>query len=713
MAENTTYTESAEERKRRLSDKAEELKLAKEQLKIEQAIAEKLNDKNRLSVANLDTIKVELEALRKENDLRAINEETTETILKKVEELKDKYGDILQEYGSSAEILANIDSVYAKINKRASDLDGYVKKSDDHWNSIAGHMGMGRNFVDGFAKSATEMAEKMKSNKDYAMAMKNSFHKTFNLSRAMTSVFLAIAQSTAKIAMQADQIASAFATATGFGNKYREEIINAGQSHRDLGIGIKQSGEAFQTLLLGTANFVNLSQKARKTITMQSAGLSRLGVDLATQTEMINYFNLALGMNAQESMNATQRISMMGAELGISASKMSKDFSASMKTLAVYGKNSITVFEGLSTAAKSAGVEVGSLLALADKFDTFAGAAETTAKLNALLGTQLSASNMLLATEDKRLETLINTVQANGVAFKDMDRFQKKAVAAAAGITDMNEAQKIFEMNMGQYKAHRKEMEDTEASQRRIEEAIKATIPLQEMLTIAFSELAVALTPVLEKLRWFMGHVVKILEVTPEWVKTLIAITGGLFAMKTVLMPLVGLLGAFAGAATVAAPAAAPLSIAIAEIGAAIAAAAPGIAVLVIALGALGAAYALITSQKARMVEAEAAESEAFSRTIQGLQNLGSATSDLQAIRTELSSFGDIDINARATLTNLALISAGRAAEQGTARIIESREVVIDNQLENVLNNQVVVNLDRNALTSLLQEGHWANNDEH
>ena len=59
---------------------------------------------------------------------------------------------------------------------------------------------------------------------------------------------------------------------------------------------------------------------------------------------------------------------------------------------------------------------------------------------------------MLLQTEDQRLETMIGTIQANGTAFKDMDRFTQKAVAAAAGITDMNEAQKIFGMNMGQYK---------------------------------------------------------------------------------------------------------------------------------------------------------------------------------------------------------------------------------------------------------------------
>ena len=109
----------------------------------------------------------------------------------------------------------------------------------------------------------------------------------------------------------------------------------------------------------------------------------------------------------------------------------------------------------------------------------------------------MSATEMLLQTEDQRLETLIGTIQASGTAFKDLDRFTQKAVAAAAGITDMNEAQRIFGMNMGQYNAHRAQMAATEASQKRLKDAVQATIPIQEMLTIAFSEFAVALKPVI------------------------------------------------------------------------------------------------------------------------------------------------------------------------------------------------------------------------
>ena len=127
---------------------------------------------------------------------------------------------------------------------------------------------------------------------------------------------------------------------------------------------------------------------------------------------------------------------------------MTKDFNASLSTLMVYGRESVDVFKGIAAAAKAAGVETSTLLQIAGKFDTFSGAAEGAGKLNALLGTQLSTTEMLMATEDERIRMLVESVQSQGVAFQDMDRFTQKAIANAAGITDMAEANKIFGNSM-------------------------------------------------------------------------------------------------------------------------------------------------------------------------------------------------------------------------------------------------------------------------
>ena len=168
--------------------------------------------------------------------------------------------------------------------------------------------------------------------------------------------------------------------------------------------------------------------------------------------------------------------------------------------IAVYGEKSIDVFQGLSAAAKAAGVEMGSLLSLAGKFDTFESAAETVGKLNALLGTQMSSTEMLMMTEEKRVETLIQQVQASGSNFADMDRFQQKAIAAAAGISDMNEAQRIFGMNMKEYRKYNERMEKQVNIQENFNKAVDATIPLTEAFSQFMAEFAILIEPILSSL---------------------------------------------------------------------------------------------------------------------------------------------------------------------------------------------------------------------
>ncbi len=124
-----------------------------------------------------------------------------------------------------------------------------------------------------------------------------------------------------------------------------------------------------------------------------------------------------------EAIEVQKELAMAGVQLGIGADKIVKDFNAASKTLAVYGKDSVRIFKDLAAQAKAAGVEVSTLLGIVQKFDTFSGAAEGAAQFNALLGTQLSTTQMLMMTEEERMKTLVESVQAQGVAFGDMDKF--------------------------------------------------------------------------------------------------------------------------------------------------------------------------------------------------------------------------------------------------------------------------------------------------
>ena len=701
MADETKKPEELKEladlRERLNKDQELNNKLKKESLELELKIARALGDQREIQFNQAELRKRDLEDL-----------------IKLAEEEADAHKEDLIGKQAALESAKKYKEELFEINKQLSIGREAAEESDKFWGSIAGRIGMGRTALDGISEGATRLAEKMKNSDEYAKQFAISFKESFSVTRLMSNVLMTMVSATAKIAMQADQAAASFASATGMGNQFRDVIIDAGQASRELGVGIKQSAEATQALVTGTTGFVNMSKSAQKEMVQQTAVLARLGVDLGTASEMIQFFNLNLGQSQQQAIRTTQRVAMMGTQLGISAGQMSKDFQAALPTLAVYGDKAVDVFEGLATAAKAAGVQMGSLLSITAQFDTFSGAAEATGKLNALLGTQLSATEMLLQTEDQRLETMIGTIQANGTAFKDMDRFMQKAVAAAAGITDMNEAQKIFGMNMGQYKSHRSKMEAAEASQKKLKDAVQATIPIQEMLTIAFSEFAVALTPVIEGIRTFLTYVIEGLELIPEWAKEL---AGGVIAlglMLKVAAPLVAIfagLGKGLGLLTVAAP---PAAGALTSLGGGFAAFGNivgnpkvllAIGAITLAIMGLAYAYSLYADSKAKNADAEAREQEAIAKQIEGYSKLGTASADVAALRQEMEAFKDISVDAKATLTNLAFVSAGKAAEAGTNAIIDGRNFDIQNNLENIFKPTIEIKIDGDALDSIIETG--------
>ena len=328
-----------------------------------------------------------------------------------------------------------------------------------------------------------------------------------SLSNLAANAAMAIAKATMEVVGAVDKARAEMAKATGTGYELQGVLIDAGTAGRQFGLEMKDAGAAITALHGGTTNFVNLSKQAQTTLTTNVGLLTKLGVSAEVASDMIQTMNLTMGMTMEQAAEATTAIAMMGTQLGISAKQMTKDFQESMKTLAVYGPQATTVFKNLAANAKAAGVEMGSLLKLAGKFDTFKDAATTVAKMNALLGTQLSTTEMLMMTEDERIESLISNVQAQGVAFKDMDRYQQKAVAAAAGISDLNEANKIFGMNLGQFREYRGEMDANADAQQRFKDSLDAAIPMATKFMLLFQELAVLVEPILDGILWLIDGI--------------------------------------------------------------------------------------------------------------------------------------------------------------------------------------------------------------
>jgi len=77
----------------------------------------------------------------------------------------------------------------------------------------------------------------------------------------------------------------------------------------------------------------------------------------------------------------------------------------------------------------------------------------------------------------------------------------------------------------------------------------------------------------------------------------------------------------------------------------------------------------------------------------------------LQAMAQALGQFQDVSVDARATLTNLALISAGKAADSANnARIVAAGAATINNNINNSFAPTMTLEIDGEQFTAKVKD---------
>ena len=350
--------------------------------------------------------------------------------------------------------------------------------------------------------------------------------ETFKIQNILSAVVSKLYNNFIEFSKAIDQVSSATAALTGDGQRQTGMFIELSEQNRINGISAEDTARAYQGLTTSFIGFNAESKISRMEMANSAAQLQKLGVDAGTSGETMAFFAKNVGMSGAEAAKMGVKVAMMARTVGMNVGKFTKEFNASLKVLSVYGDKSVEVFHGLASAAQAAGVEVATLLNLAKGFDTFEGAASTVGKLNALMGTQLNASSMLMMTEDKRIETLIQTVQAQGTAFKDLNKFEQQAIAAAAGISDMNEAQKIFGMNAGQYAKFAEENQLAEDAQRKLDEAMRKATPIATKLKMLFAEFMITFEDIIDPVSDFITKIHELIQENRQLFKGFIIFTG-------------------------------------------------------------------------------------------------------------------------------------------------------------------------------------------
>ena len=301
------------------------------------------------------------------------------------------------------------------------------------------------------------------------------------------------------MALNVNNASKELGRATGYGDVFNQQLLGIQKNANMSGIGVKEASEAIGAMANGLSSFNPRADETNIYLGQTIAKLSKLGVSSGESVKAIENLQRTFGKSAKTAADMTAQIARMGKEIGITGTKAINDFNSAQNRLVLYGKNSIKVFKELQAVSKAAGIEMGTLIGISEKFDTFEGAAQSAAQLNAIIGSNLSMVEMMSAQNDaQRIMMLKQQVQASVGNFEALDMYEKKAIAAAMGIQSVAEAQKLMNMSMAEYQGYVNGQRKQADIQQEIASATEKLVPLMDQLKLIGTEMMLAFSPLIE-----------------------------------------------------------------------------------------------------------------------------------------------------------------------------------------------------------------------
>lgn len=301
----------------------------------------------------------------------------------------------------------------------------------------------------------------------------------------------------AKFALQLDNLSKKIGSATGFGDQFNQSLMTGYQETMASGVSMEEYTNSVIALSSAYSAFDPSNKKMIKSLANTSARLEKLGVSAQTSAKMMDHFTRAQGMSAQQAADTTAQIALMGKAIGVTASKMAQDFESASGRLAIYGDKNIKVFKQLTAQAKATGMEVSTLLAISQKFDTFDSAAGSIGQLNAVLGTNLSTIEMLNANDAERVQMMKDQIKMSVGNFDSLDKHTKMYIAQAMGVKDVAEAQRLLNMTNAEAAKYQKAQQEQADIQKELADRTAELVPFLDKLKIAGMQIFLTLKPLI------------------------------------------------------------------------------------------------------------------------------------------------------------------------------------------------------------------------
>ena len=371
---------------------------------------------------------------------------------------------------------------------------------------------------DGLAGSFTRSIEAGGDLTETLSELGNGIADAINPTNFLASAFLAVVDSTKELFFEMDTVLAEFKRGTGLSKEYSDSLLDVRQNQVHLGYGMREIAEQFGDLTTANSAFVFQNKAARESLMNQTAAMG-MAFDASSEfAEAVGFATTALAQAPDVAAKTTRGLATFAQSIKASPKEMMRDYAALAPRLAAWGDKATQVFKETAAAAKALNMETSAMLDIADQFDTFEGAADQVGQLNAVLGGDyFDTVEMVNASESERIELLMEGVRATGKSWESLGRFEKKAVASAAGITDMAQANKLFGQNLDVYRELQSFTDDAAMSYSDLSDAAKENMSIQEKLGAITKSLAVSLGWLVDSISWLLGGILTVAEATGKF----------------------------------------------------------------------------------------------------------------------------------------------------------------------------------------------------
>ena len=469
----------------------------------------------RLAVAKLeaaDALGVEAKALQGAIELskQAAQQTTAQTAA--VQNLIEKEIAHAEATGESAEAIYNLTKA---LKTAASAGEGLGSVTSSIQSNVQGMMGITSQWTGnitatfmaakGGGQSFGKTLENLAKEADKAKIKIDLFGSTtLKITEMASAGMAAIVAQTIKVVGSIDQATVSFKRATGASDEFVRAIPALEKKFYNLGLSGEDAANVMGSLYGSMSNFTRIGPQSQRAIMDTTAVLETLGIDASTTAKNMEILTRSMGYSGTQASNITGQLFGLAQQLNMSTTQMMEDFTRLGPQLTVHGSRAVQVFAQLESAAKQSGIEVGRLLSIAEQFDTFKTAADSVGFLNAQLGgPYLSVMKMVEATNPtERMRMLSQATREAGLSFDTMEYYQRKALASAMGLADVNELALV--MN-GRFKLLG---DSTRMNSREIEKLAEENSKyktVQQELQKVMRQLAPVVTSILNGVRSFLG----------------------------------------------------------------------------------------------------------------------------------------------------------------------------------------------------------------